>query len=193
MRPAPRLLGLPNETALRGKGVSYCATCDGAFYRGKTVAVVGGGDTAAADAVFLSSLCEKVYLIHRRDTLRASKSYTGKLNKPNVEILWDSVVEEILENGRVCGVRVRNVKTQAVKELELSGLFVAVGNVPATEFVRGAVELDAAGYFLAGEDTKTNLPGVFAAGDCRKKPLRQIVTAAADGAVAAYAAEDYLS
>lgn len=189
----PRLLGLPNETALRGKGVSYCATCDGAFYRGKTVAVVGGGDTAAADAVFLSSLCEKVYLIHRRDTLRASKSYTGKLNKPNVEILWDSVVEEILENGRVCGVRVRNVKTQAVKELELSGLFVAVGNVPATEFVRGAVELDAAGYFLAGEDTKTNLPGVFAAGDCRKKPLRQIVTAAADGAVAAYAAEDYLS
>lgn len=190
---APRLLGLPNETALRGKGVSYCATCDGAFYRGKTVAVVGGGDTAAADAVFLSSLCEKVYLIHRRDTLRASKSYTGKLNKPNVEILWDSVVEEILENGRVCGVRVRNVKTQAVKELELSGLFVAVGNVPATEFVRGAVELDASGYFLAGEDTKTNLPGVFAAGDCRKKPLRQIVTAAADGAVAAYAAEDYLS
>ena len=190
---APRLLGLPNETALRGKGVSYCATCDGACYRGKTVAVVGGGDTAAADAVFLSSLCEKVYLIHRRDTLRASKSYTGKLNKPNVEILWDSVVEEILENGRVCGVRVRNVKTQAVKELELSGLFVAVGNVPATEFVRGAVELDASGYFLAGEDTKTNLPGVFAAGDCRKKPLRQIVTAAADGAVAAYAAEDYLS
>ena len=190
---APRLLGLPNETVLRGKGVSYCATCDGAFYRGKTVAVVGGGDTAAADAVFLSSLCEKVYLIHRRDTLRASKSYTGKLNKPNVEILWDSVVEEILENGRVCGVRVRNVKTQAVKELELSGLFVAVGNVAATEFVRGAVELDADGYFLAGEDTKTNLPGVFAAGDCRKKPLRQIVTAAADGAVAAYAAEDYLS
>ena len=188
-----RPIGCKGEAEFMGKGVSYCATCDGAFYRGKTVAVVGGGDTAAADAVFLSSLCEKVYLIHRRDTLRASKSYTGKLNKPNVEILWDSVVEEILENGRVCGVRVRNVKTQAVKELELSGLFVAVGNVPATEFVRGAVELDAAGYFLAGEDTKTNLPGVFAAGDCRKKPLRQIVTAAADGAVAAYAAEDYLS
>ncbi len=190
---APRLLGLPNENALRGKGVSYCATCDGAFYRKKTVAVIGGGDTAAADAVFLSSLCEKVYLVHRRDTLRASKSYTAKLDKPNIEYVWDSVVEEILENGRVCGIRVRNVKTDETREIELQGLFIAVGNIPATDFVRGAVELDANGYFTAGEDTKTNLPGVFAAGDCRKKPLRQIVTAAADGAVAAYAAEEYLS
>lgn len=190
---APRLLGLPNENALRGKGVSYCATCDGAFYRKKTVAVIGGGDTAAADAVFLSSLCEKVYLVHRRDTLRASKSYTAKLDKPNIEYVWDSVVEEILENGRVCGIRVRNVKTNETREIELQGLFIAVGNIPATDFVRGAVELDANGYFMAGEDTKTNLPGVFAAGDCRKKPLRQIVTAAADGAVAAYAAEEYLS
>jgi thioredoxin reductase (NADPH) len=190
---APRLLGLENENALRGKGVSYCATCDGAFYRKKTVAVIGGGDTAAADAVFLSSLCEKVYLVHRRDQLRASKSYTAKLDKPNIEFVWDSVVEEILENGRVCGIRVRNVKTDEVREIELQGVFVAVGNIPATDFVRGAVELDAAGYFTAGEDTKTNLPGVFAAGDCRRKPLRQIVTAAADGAVAAYAAEEYLS
>lgn len=190
---APRLLGLPNENALRGKGVSYCATCDGAFYRKKTVAVIGGGDTAAADAVFLSSLCEKVYLVHRRDQLRASKSYTAKLDKPNIEFVWDSVVEEILEDGRVCGIRIRNVKTDAVREIGLQGVFVAVGNVPATDFVRGAVELDGAGYFTAGEDTKTNLPGVFAAGDCRRKPLRQIVTAAADGAVAAYAAEEYLS
>lgn len=190
---APRLLGLPNETALRGKGVSYCATCDGAFYRKKTVAVVGGGDTAAADAVFLSSLCGKVYLIHRRDKLRASKSYTSKLDKPNVEILWDSVVEEIFENGRVCGIRVRNVKTDAERRIDLDGVFVAVGNIPATDFVRGTVELDDGGYFTAGEDTRTNLPGVFAAGDCRQKPLRQIVTAAADGAVAAYAVEEYLS
>ena len=190
---APRLLGLPNENALRGKGVSYCATCDGAFYRKKAVAVVGGGDTAAADAVFLSSLCEKVYLIHRRDKLRASKSYTAKLDKPNVEMVWNSVVEEILENGRVCGVRVRDVQTQETREIRLDGLFIAVGNVPATDFVRGMVELDANGYFVAGEDTKTNIPGVFAAGDCRRKPLRQIVTAAADGAVAAYAAEEYLS
>ena len=190
---APRLLGLPNENMLRGKGVSYCATCDGAFYRKKTVAVVGGGDTAAADAVFLSSICEKVYLIHRRDQLRASKSYTSKLDKENIEFVWDSVVEEILENGRVCGIRVRNVKTNETREIELQGLFVAVGNIPATDFLRGAVELDEAGYFTAGEDTKTNVPGVFAAGDCRRKPLRQIVTAAADGAVAAYAAEEYLS
>ena len=190
---APRLLGLPNESALRGKGVSYCATCDGAFYRKKTVAVVGGGDTAAADAVFLSSLCEKVYLIHRRDKLRASKSYTARLDKPNIEMVWNSVVEEILENGRVCGIRVRNVQTNEERQIDLNGLFVAVGNVPATDFVRGAVELDAVGYFTAGEDTKTNIPGVFAAGDCRRKPLRQIVTAAADGAVAAYAVEEYLS
>ena len=190
---APRLLGLPNENALRGKGVSYCATCDGAFYRKKTVAVIGGGDTAAADAVFLSSLCEKVYLIHRRDRLRASKSYTAKLDKPNIEFLWNSVVEEILENGRVCGIRVRNVQTGEEQQIDLQGIFVAVGNIPATDFVRGSVELDANGYFTAGEDTKTNIPGVFAAGDCRKKPLRQIVTAASDGAVAAYAAEEYLS
>lgn len=190
---APRLLGLPNENALRGKGVSYCATCDGAFYRKKTVAVVGGGDTAAADAVFLSSLCEKVYLVHRRDQLRASKSYTKKLDKPNIEFVWDSVVEEILENGRVCGIRVRNVKTDEARQIDLNGLFIAVGNVPATDFVRGAVDLDSAGYFTAGEDTKTNIPGVFVAGDCRRKPLRQIVTAASDGAVAAYAAEEYLS
>lgn len=190
---APRLLGLPNENALRGKGVSYCATCDGAFYRKKTVAVIGGGDTAAADAVFLSSICEKVYLVHRRDTLRASKSYAAKLNKPNIEMVWDSVVEEILENGRVCGIRVRNVKTDAERRIDVNGIFVAVGNIPATDFVRGAVALDDSGYFTAGEDTKTNIPGVFAAGDCRKKPLRQIVTAASDGAVAAYAAEEYLS
>lgn len=190
---APRLLGLSNETALRGKGVSYCATCDGAFYRKKTVAVVGGGDTAAADAVFLSSLCEKVYLIHRRDKLRASKSYTAKLDKPNVEMVWNSVVEKILENGRVFGIRVRNVQTDETREIRLDGLFVAVGNVPATDFVSGVIALDQNGYFTAGEDTKTNIPGVFAAGDCRKKPLRQIVTAAADGAVAAYAAEEYLS
>lgn len=191
---APRELGLPNEAALRGKGVSYCATCDGAFYRKKTVAVIGGGDTAAADAVFLSGLCEKVYLVHRRDKLRASGSYAKKLRKENVEIVWDSVVEEILENekGRVSGVRLRNVKTGETRALELSGVFVAVGNIPATDFAKGAVPLDEAGYFTAGEDTQTGVPGVFAAGDCRRKPLRQIVTAAADGAVAAYAAEAYL-
>lgn len=190
---APRLLGLPREDALRGRGVSYCATCDGAFYRNKTVAVVGGGDTAAADAVFLSGLCKKVYLIHRRDKLRASKSYLPKLEKGGVELVWNSVVTEIQGEDRVSGLVVQNVKTKETNALPVDGVFVAVGNIPATDFVRGAVELTDKGWFTAGEDTKTNIPGVFAAGDCREKPLRQIVTAAADGAVAAYAAEEYLA
>ena len=191
---APRTLGLPNEDALRGRGISYCATCDGAFYKNKTVAVIGGGDTAAGDAVFLSAMCEKVYLIHRRDRLRASKSYEKKLDKPNIEIIFDTVTEEISErDGRVCGLRLRNVKTGEEREIEVNGVFVAVGNVPATDFARGVIDLDESGYFTAGEDTKTNVPGVFAAGDCRKKTLRQIVTAAADGAAAAHGAEEYLA
>jgi thioredoxin reductase (NADPH) len=188
-----RHLGIAREEDFVGRGLGYCAACDGMLYRGKTVAVLGGGNSAVSDALYLSRICARVYLIHRRDQLRASKSYTAKLDKENIEFVWDSVVEEILENGRVCGIRVRNVKTDEVREIELQGLFVAVGNIPATDFLRGAVELDNAGYFTAGEDTKTNVPGVFAAGDCRRKPLRQIVTAAADGAVAAYAAEEYLS
>ena len=191
---APRTLGLPNEDALRGKGVSYCATCDGAFYKDKTVAVIGGGDTAAGDAAFLSAMCKKVYLIHRRDRLRASKSYEKKLDKPNIEIVFDTVTDEILEkDGKVSGLRLRNVKTDEVCEIEVNGVFVAVGNVPATDFVRDILDLDENGYFMAGESTKTNVPGVFAAGDCRKKTLRQIVTAAADGAVAAHGVEEYLS
>jgi len=191
---APRTLGLPNEDALRGKGVSYCATCDGAFYKDKTVAVIGGGDTAAGDAAFLSAMCKKVYLIHRRDRLRASKSYEKKLDKPNIEIVFDTVTDEILEkDGKVGGLRLRNVKTDEVCEIEVNGVFVAVGNVPATDFVRDILDLDESGYFMAGESTKTNVPGVFAAGDCRKKTLRQIVTAAADGAVAAHGVEEYLS
>lgn len=191
---APRTLGLPNEDALRGKGVSYCATCDGAFYKDKTVAVIGGGDTAAGDAVFLSAMCKKVYLIHRRDRLRASKSYEKKLDKPNIEIVFDTVTDEILEkDGKVGGLRLRNVKTDEVCEIAVNGVFVAVGNVPATDFVRDILDLDENGYFMAGESTKTNVPGVFAAGDCRKKTLRQIVTAAADGAVAAHGVEEYLS
>ena len=185
---------MPNEDALRGKGVSYCATCDGAFYKDKTVAVIGGGDTAAGDAAFLSAMCKKVYLIHRRDRLRASKSYEKKLDKPNIEIVFDTVTDEILEkDGKVGGLRLRNVKTDEVCEIAVNGVFVAVGNVPATGFVRDILDLDENGYFMAGESTKTNVPGVFAAGDCRKKTLRQIVTAAADGAVAAHGVEEYLS
>ncbi len=195
----PRELGLSGERELRGKGVSYCATCDGMFYRGKTVAVVGGGNTAAADALYLSRLCEKVYLIHRRDVLRASKVYADQLkNVENAEMVWNSQVEEILHGETVTGVRVREKFTGETRELPCAGLFVAIGHLPETELFRGQVELDEAGYVKADETTRTAepggavLPGVFAAGDLRKKPLRQIVTAVSDGAVAAQMAEEYL-
>ncbi|WP_050698730.1 thioredoxin-disulfide reductase [Anaeromassilibacillus senegalensis] len=191
---SPRELGLPNEKNLRGKGVSYCATCDGMFYKGKTVAVIGGGDTAAADTVFLSKICEKIYLVHRRDTLRASKAYLKPLEKcENVEFVWDSVVEKILENGKVTGIRVKNVKTEEQKELTCDGVFIAVGNIPNTGLVKESLRLTPAGYIDAGESTETNLPGVFAAGDVRQKVLRQVVTAVSDGAVAAHMTEEYLT
>ena len=190
---SPRELGLPNERALRGKGVSYCATCDGAFFRGKEVVVVGGGDTAAADAVFLSKLCSKVTVIHRRDKLRASMAYQKPLfEKENVEFLWDSVVEGIQEqDGKLSGVTVKNVKTGELAQVPCSGAFIAVGNLPNTGLFP-EVKLTPSGYIDAGEDTKTNLPGVFAVGDVRQKPLRQVVTATADGAVASYMAEEYI-
>lgn len=191
---SPRELGLPGERELRGRGVSYCATCDGMFYRGKTVAVVGGGNTAAADVLYLSRLCEKVFLIHRRDQLRASRVYLEPLKQAeNVEILWDSQVTELLYGETLTGAKVRNKKTGEVKELSLDGLFLAVGQLPNTQLFQGQVELDAAGYVVADETTRTNLPGVFAVGDLRQKPLRQVVTAAADGAVAAHFLEEYLS
>ena len=191
---SPRELGLPGERELRGRGVSYCATCDGMFYRGKTVAVVGGGNTAAADVLYLSRLCEKVYLIHRRDQLRASRVYLEPLKQAeNVEILWDSQVTELLYGETLTGIKVRNKKTRETRELSLDGLFLAVGQLPNTQLFQGQVELDAAGYVVADETTRTNLPGVFAVGDLRQKPLRQVVTAAADGAVAAHFLEEYLS
>ena len=191
---SPRELGLPGERELRGRGVSYCATCDGMFYRGKTVAVVGGGNTAAADVLYLSRLCEKVYLIHRRDQLRASRVYLEPLKQAeNVEILWDSQVTELLYGETLTGIKVRNKKTGETRELSLDGLFLAVGQLPNTQLFQGQVELDAAGYVVADETTRTNLPGVFAVGDLRQKPLRQVVTAAADGAVAAHFLEEYLS
>ena len=190
----PRELGLPGERELRGRGVSYCATCDGMFYRGKTVVVVGGGNTAVSDVLYLSRLCEKVYLVHRRDTLRASKVYLDPLQKAeNVEFVWDSEVKQLLRDQAVTGVRVRNKKTGEERDIPCGGVFVAVGHVPNTELYRGQVELDEAGYVLADETTQTNLPGVFAVGDLRKKPLRQVVTAASDGAVAAHFIEEYLN
>ena len=190
-RAVPRIPGL---AGLEGHGVSYCATCDGMFYRNKTVAVVGGGNTAVADVLYLSRLCQKVYLIHRRDELRASKVYLDPLQKAgNVEFVWDSQVQELLYGETVTGVRVKNKKTGQLREIPCDGVFVAVGHIPNTQLLRGQVELDEAGYVLAGETTKTNLPGVFAVGDLRKKPLRQVVTAASDGAVAAHFIEEYFS
>lgn len=190
----PRELGLPNERALTGKGVHYCAHCDGRFYKGKTVAVVGGGNSAVSDALYLSRVTDKVYVIHRRDTLRATRIYHEPLMKAeNVECVWDSAVTEILSDGRVTGVKVRNLKNGSEREIPFSGLFVSIGRKPATEFLDGALELDDYGYIVADETTRTSVPGVFAVGDVRTKALRQVVTAVADGATAIHFAEEYLN
>lgn len=189
----PRELGIPNERKLRGRGVSYCATCDGMFYKGKTVAVVGGGNTAVADALYLSRICEKVYLIHRRDKLRAPQVQQQNLEKAgNVEFIWNSVVKELRFEQRLTGLTVGHKETGGLRELECAGVFIAVGQVPETALFKDQVELDSSGYVVAGEDCRTSIPGVFAAGDLRAKPLRQIVTAASDGAVAATAAQEFL-
>ena len=189
----PRELGLPQERALRGRGVSYCATCDCMFYRGKDVAIIGGGNTAVADALYLSKLCGRVYLIHRRDKLRAPDSQRVLLEQAgNVEFLWNSRAEELLYAERLTGLKTVRVDTGESRTLDCAGVFVAVGQVPETSLLAGQVELDEAGYVVAGENCQTNLPGVFAAGDLRQKPLRQIITAAADGAVAAQMAEEFL-
>ena len=189
----PRELGLPNERNLRGRGVSYCATCDGMFYKDKTVVIVGGGNTAVADAIFLAKICKKVYLVHRRDELRASKTYMESLEKTeNIEFIWSSEVVEILADEFVTGVKVKSRKDDSIRMVACDGIFVAIGNVPNTELIKGQVELDEAGYVPADETTRTNIPGVFAVGDMRSKPLRQIVTAVADGAVASKYAEEYI-
>ena len=190
----PRELGLPNEQALVGKGVHYCAHCDGRFYKGKTVAVVGGGNSAVSDALYLSRVTDKVYLIHRRDTLRATKIYHEPLMKAeNVEFIWNSAVTEILIDGRVTGVKVKNLKDGSEREVDFSGLFVSIGRKPATDFLHGSLELDSYGYIKADETTRTSVPGVFAVGDVRTKALRQVVTAVADGATAVHYAEEYLN
>ena len=190
----PRELGLPGEKELIGRGVNYCAACDGSFFKGKTVVVVGGGNTAAADALLLSRICEKVILVHRRDTLRATKIYHEPLRKAeNVEFRWNSTVSELLQDGTLTGVKVKDVNTEEETVVHCDGIFVSVGRKPATELVNGQLALDSAGYVMADESTKTNIPGVFAVGDVRTKPLRQIVTAVADGAVAAHFAEEYLA
>ena len=188
-----RHLGIEKEAELVGKGIGYCASCDGMFYRGKTVAVVGGGNSAAADALVLSRIAKKVYVIHRRDSLRATKVYHEPLEKAeNVEFIWNSEVAALLYDEKLKGVVVKNAESGGLRELELDGLFISIGRNPATQLFRGQLELDERGYIVAGETTETSIPGVYAVGDVRTKAVRQIVTAASDGAVAAHFVEEYL-
>ena len=190
----PRTLGIAGEERLLGRGLHYCAHCDGRFYKGKEVMVVGGGNTAAADALYLSHLAAKVTVVHRRDTLRATRIYHEPLMAAkNVEFLWDSAVSDYVVDGRVRGARVKNLKTGAETEVACDGIFVSVGRKPNTELFAGQITLDEAGYVVADETTRTNLPGVFAVGDVRTKALRQVVTAVGDGAVAVHFAEEYLA
>lgn len=192
---SPRQLGVPGERELTGRGVHYCADCDGMFYKGKTVVVVGGGNTAAQDAALLSRVARKVILVHRRDTLRATQIYHRPLMEAdNVEFRWNSVVEGFVqaESGALTGVRLRDVNTGAQSVADCDGVFVSIGRKPASGLVQGQVELDEGGYVVAGEDTRTSLPGVYAVGDVRSKQVRQVVTAVSDGAAAVHAAEEYL-
>ena len=187
-------LGIADEEAFTGRGVHYCAHCDGRFYRGKTVTVVGGGNSAASDALYLSQLAEKVYILHRRDRLKAAEVYKKSIARAkNIEILKNCVPEQLVAKDRITGVKIKNIDTGNTAEICCDGIFVSIGRSPVTEFLNGAVAVDADGYIKADETTKTNVDGVFAAGDVRTKPLRQIVTAAADGAVAAHFAQEYIS
>ena len=189
----PRELGVPRERDLTGRGVAYCAACDGMFFKGKTVVVVGGGDSAVAEALTLSRVAEKVILVHRRDTLRATKVYHESLKKAeNVEFRWNSTVSQLLGEKKLSGVKLKDVLTGEETEIRCDGLFVSVGRKPATELVEGQLEMDQRGYVVADESTLTNIPGVYAVGDMRTKKLRQVVTAVADGAMAVHMAEEYL-
>ena len=190
----PRTLGIAGEERLIGKGLHYCAHCDGRFYKGKEVMVIGGGNTAAADALYLSRLASKVTVVHRRDTLRATRIYHEPLMKAeNVEFLWDSAVVAYTVDGRVQGAKVKNLKTGAVTDVACDGIFVSIGRKPNTALFAGQIELDSAGYIVADETTKTAIPGVYAVGDVRTKALRQVVTAVGDGAVAVHFGEEYLA
>ncbi|MCR4867695.1 MAG: thioredoxin-disulfide reductase [Lachnospiraceae bacterium] len=189
-----RALGIPGEESLRGMGVSYCATCDGAFFRKKVCAVVGGGDVALEDALFLAKGCSKVYLIHRRDEFRGAKVLADKVKETeNIEIVYDSRVTEIIGEGSVNKIKVENIKSGSVTELDINGIFIAVGMDPNTELFKDVVELDKSGYIKAGEDCITSTEGIFAAGDLRTKKLRQVITAAADGANAITSVSEYFN
>ncbi|SNX54423.1 thioredoxin-disulfide reductase [Thermoanaerobacterium sp. RBIITD] len=193
MGATPKELGLEKEKKFRGSGVSYCATCDGAFYKDQVVAVIGGGDTAMEDANYLTKFAKKVYVIHRRDQLRASKTLQDRaFANSKIEFIWNTVVTDIQGEYGVEGLKLKNVKTNEENSLKVDGMFVAIGLSPNTEIIKGIVNTDEYGYILTDEDMRTNVPGVFAAGDIRKKTLRQVVTATADGAIAAYVAERYI-
>ena len=191
---SPRELGLEREQELVGRGVNYCAACDGMFFKGKKVVVVGGGNSAAADALLLSRICEQVTVVHRRNELRATKVYHEPLMQAeNVVFAWDSVVTELIYEDKFKGVHLKNVKTEEETELSADGIFISVGRKPVTDFLAGQVEVDGAGYIIADESTRTNIPGVFAVGDVRTKVLRQVVTAVADGAMASHFIDEYLA
>lgn len=190
----PRELGLEKESELVGRGVHYCAHCDGRFYKDKTVIVVGGGNSAVSDVLYLANLAKKVYLVHRRDELRADRVYKRPLEEAtNIEFIWDSAVSEFIVDERLSGVRIKNLKTSEDTELPCDGIFVAIGRKPATDFLDGILNLDETGYIIADETTKTDIDGIFAVGDVRTKPLRQVVTAVADGATAVHFAEEHIA
>ena len=190
----PRKLGIEGEDALVGRGLHYCAHCDGRFYKGKTVMVVGGGNSAASDALYLSHLCEKVIVVHRRDTLRATKIYHEPLmSAPNVEFMWNSAIDDYIVDKKIVGAKVKNLQSGELSDVAFDGLFVSIGRKPATDLFGGQLALDGNGYIIADESTKTSIEGVYAAGDVRTKTLRQVVTAVSDGAIAADNAEQYVA
>ncbi len=189
----PKKLGIPGEEELKGRGVSYCATCDGPFFRNQEIAVVGGGDSAVEEAIYLTRFAGKVYLLHRRNALRAEKILQDRAFKnPKIEILWDTVVTKVVGQNGVDGLEIRNVKNQAARDLKVGGVFFYVGWLPLTGFLKGVVPLDGSGYVLTETNMATSIPGVFAAGDVRQKTLRQVATAVGDGALAAFSAEKYI-
>lgn len=191
MGSTPRKLGLDKEDKFTGGGLGYCAICDGGFYRNKVVAVNGGGDTAVEDALYLSRIASKVYLIHRRDELRANKTLQTRIKESNVEIVWNSTIKEILGDDKLTGVITVDKTDGSERQIDLDGLFVAIGGIPQSSLVEGMVELDK-GYIVANENCETSQPGIYAVGDIRVKSLRQVITAAADGAIAVHAAEKYI-
>ncbi|MGI5172482.1 thioredoxin-disulfide reductase [Treponema sp. OMZ 840] len=190
---SPRKLGLKEEDSLAGRGIAYCATCDGMFFKNKTVAVIGGGNSAVEDALYLSNICKKVYLIHRRNELRAASVYGSALEKAErIEIVWNAVVKKVLHENVVTGITVEDTVSGKLSDIACDGVFVAVGRIPNTELVKDVLKTDASGYIIADETTRTDIPGVFAVGDVRTKPLRQIVNACADGACASKFIEEYI-